>query len=95
MGSHPLALIDDVINAVNDIMYKCTQAMETYLNERQQKRLEETMKEKNSDEDVVMEGPEDTPSAIPDDETTRYGRSWRRCWRVKLTKISTSSNCTH
>ena len=67
-GFPPLALIDDVINAVNDIMYKCTQAMETYLNERQQKRLEETMKEKNSDEDVVMEGPEDTPSAIPDDE---------------------------
>lgn len=67
-GFPPLALIDDVINAVNDIMYKCTQAMETYLNERQQKRLEETMKEKNSDEDVVMEGPEDTRSAIPEDE---------------------------
>lgn len=67
-GFPPLALIDDVINAVNDIMYKCTQAMETYLNERQQKRLEETMKEKNSDEEVVMEGPEDTRSAIPEDE---------------------------
>lgn len=67
-GFPPLAIIDDVINAVNDIMYKCTQAMETYLNERQQKRLEEITKEKNSDEDVVMEGAEDTQSAIPDDE---------------------------
>jgi len=67
-GFPPLAIIDDVINAVNDIMYKCTQAMETYLNERQQKRLEEITKEKNSDEDVVMEGAEGTQSAIPDDE---------------------------
>lgn len=36
-GFPPLALVDDVINLVNQIMYKCTQAMETYLNERRQK----------------------------------------------------------
>ncbi|CCE85628.1 Piso0_005244 [Millerozyma farinosa CBS 7064] len=40
-GFPPLALIDDVINAVNHIMYKCTQAMENYLNERKQKQQEE------------------------------------------------------
>ena len=36
-GFPPLALVDDVINLVNQIMYKCIQAMETYLNERRQK----------------------------------------------------------
>lgn len=30
----PISLIDDIINAVNEIMYKCTQAMEKYLLER-------------------------------------------------------------
>lgn len=30
----PISLIDDIINAVNEIMYKCTHAMEKYLLER-------------------------------------------------------------
>lgn len=34
LGYAPIALIDDVINAVNDILYKCTAAMETFLSER-------------------------------------------------------------
>lgn len=37
-GYPPLAVIDDVINAVNHILYKCTQAMESYLVERQQEK---------------------------------------------------------
>lgn len=32
-GYPPLALIDDIINAVNELLYKCTQGMETYLND--------------------------------------------------------------
>lgn len=40
-GYPPLAVIDDIINAVNHILYKCTQAMETYLLERQQQRQQE------------------------------------------------------
>ena len=35
-GFPPLSLIDDVINAVNEIMYKCSQAMEEYLRKRQE-----------------------------------------------------------
>ena len=34
LGYAPIALIDDIINAVNDILYKCTGAMETFLKER-------------------------------------------------------------
>lgn len=37
-GFAPISLVDEVINAVNDIMYKCTTAVETYLIERQQQR---------------------------------------------------------
>lgn len=37
-GFAPISLVDEVINAVNDIMYKCTAAVETYLVERQQQR---------------------------------------------------------
>lgn len=40
LGFAPIALIDDVINAVNEIMYKCTAAMETYLQDRQHKRVQ-------------------------------------------------------
>lgn len=35
LGYPPISLVDDIINAVNEIMYKCTQAMEKYLLERQ------------------------------------------------------------
>ncbi|SCU84551.1 LANO_0C01684g1_1 [Lachancea nothofagi CBS 11611] len=35
LGYPPISLIDDIINAVNELMYKCTQAMEKYLLERQ------------------------------------------------------------
>lgn len=31
LGYAPIALIDDVINAVNEILYKCTNAMESFL----------------------------------------------------------------
>lgn len=34
LGYPPISLIDDIINAVNEIMYKCTNAMEKYLMER-------------------------------------------------------------
>ncbi|KAG7193564.1 uncharacterized protein KQ657_000633 [Scheffersomyces spartinae] len=33
LGYHPLGVIDDVINAVNALLYKCTEAMEHYLKE--------------------------------------------------------------
>ncbi|CAI4054269.1 hypothetical protein SUVC_01G0340 [Saccharomyces uvarum] len=31
LGYPPISLVDDIINAVNEIMYKCTAAMEKYL----------------------------------------------------------------
>ena len=34
LGYAPIALIDDVINAVNEILYKCTNAMEAFLAQR-------------------------------------------------------------
>jgi len=34
LGYPPIALIDDIINAVNGVMYKCTTAVEQYLNEQ-------------------------------------------------------------
>ncbi|ODV82405.1 Mis12-domain-containing protein [Suhomyces tanzawaensis NRRL Y-17324] len=42
LGFPPLALIDDIINAVNELLYKCTQAMETYLLEVRDKRLKQS-----------------------------------------------------
>lgn len=38
LGYAPIALIDDVINAVNEILYKCTGAMETFLRQRHAER---------------------------------------------------------
>lgn len=35
----PIALIDDIINAVNGVMYKCTQGVETYLKHKQDQEL--------------------------------------------------------
>lgn len=66
-GFPPLALIDDVINAVNDIMYKCTQAMETYLNERQQKQMEKAT-EGDGEDEVMMEAAVGAQVGVPDDE---------------------------
>lgn len=34
LGYPPISLVDDIINAVNEIMYKCTNAMEKYLIQR-------------------------------------------------------------
>nr|5T51_A Chain A, KLLA0F02343p [Kluyveromyces lactis NRRL Y-1140] len=34
LGYPPISLVDDIINAVNEIMYKCTNAMEKYLMQR-------------------------------------------------------------
>jgi kinetochore protein Mis12/MTW1 len=34
LGYAPISLIDDIINAVNDILYKCTAAMENFLASR-------------------------------------------------------------
>ncbi|KAH3671789.1 hypothetical protein WICMUC_004547 [Wickerhamomyces mucosus] len=39
LGFPPIAIIDDVINSVNGVMYKCTQAVETYLLEKEQTRI--------------------------------------------------------
>lgn len=34
LGYPPISLLDDIINSVNDLMYKCTNAMEKYLNKK-------------------------------------------------------------
>lgn len=48
-GYPPIALVDDIINAVNEIMYKCTKAIEIYLTERQSK-----LRQQAGDQDIVM-----------------------------------------
>ncbi|CUM65965.1 uncharacterized protein PRCAT00003619001 [Priceomyces carsonii] len=55
LGYPPLALVDDVINAVNVIMYSCTTEIERYLMERQQKQYEDTTKSPTGDRDVLTE----------------------------------------
>lgn len=57
LGFAPLTLIDEVINAVNHIMYRCTDALETFLANRRKAQIEE-IKAKSNDSDVVMDDAE-------------------------------------
>lgn len=68
LGYAPISVIDDVINAVNEIMYKCTQLVEDYLTEREHIMVQElkNKKELKEDDDVVMEG--EDQYEIPKDE---------------------------
>ncbi|CDK25064.1 unnamed protein product [Kuraishia capsulata CBS 1993] len=50
-----LSVIDDVINAVNEIVYKCVNAMETYLKAKEEKKQEE-----QEDDDIIMTDPSQT-----------------------------------
>ncbi|ODQ82504.1 hypothetical protein BABINDRAFT_159080 [Babjeviella inositovora NRRL Y-12698] len=68
LGYPPIAVIDDVINAVNELMYKCTQAVETYLHERESKRLESIKNNVDNDDDVVMTESEKSMATVPEDE---------------------------
>lgn len=72
-GYPPLALIDDVINAVNDIMYKCTQAMETYLRERKLWESKEIKDGEGMEEekDIDMDG--DTLEKVRIEEEIQIG----------------------
>lgn len=49
LGFPPLTLIDNVINAVNEILGKCTDALEDYLVKRSQARLAELATTKSND----------------------------------------------
>ncbi|OUM54563.1 hypothetical protein BVG19_g3968 [[Candida] boidinii] len=60
----PITVIDEIINTVNDVMYKCTSAMEKFLIERQVKLKDNYMRKKKErqsrvtsagDDDVIME----------------------------------------
>lgn len=66
-GYPPLAVIDDIINAVNHILYKCTQAMETYLTERQHERINDL---KGKDSDMMINNTQETDLwlKLPKDE---------------------------
>jgi kinetochore protein Mis12/MTW1 len=52
LGFPPIALIDDIINAVNGVMYKCTQAVETYLISKEKDRISQINLQE--DDDVIM-----------------------------------------
>jgi kinetochore protein Mis12/MTW1 len=52
LGFPPIALIDDIINAVNGVMYKCTQAVETYLISKEKHRKSQLKSQE--DDDVIM-----------------------------------------
>jgi kinetochore protein Mis12/MTW1 len=73
-GYQPIAVIDDIINAINEIMYRCTEQLEQILinqkiaidQERKKDIAEKKEREKNDDIIVDM-----NPSTIIDDENNK------------------------
>lgn len=41
MGFPPISLVDDIINCVNEVMYKCTAALEKYLHSKENEILQD------------------------------------------------------
>ncbi|GEQ72132.1 hypothetical protein JCM33374_g5818 [Metschnikowia sp. JCM 33374] len=59
LGFAPLTLVDEVINAVNKIMYNCTDALEAFLKKRRDAQLERLRRTNGigeDDADVDMDG---------------------------------------
>lgn len=52
LGYPPITVVDDVINAVNHILYKCTRAMETYLKERQEDNIGDEIWKRLEDREI-------------------------------------------
>jgi kinetochore protein Mis12/MTW1 len=52
LGFPPIALIDDIINAVNGVMYKCTQGVETYLKQKQELEIANVGE---TDDDIILD----------------------------------------
>lgn len=59
LGFAPLTLIDEVINAVNHIMYKCADALEEFLKKRRLAQLEDLRRSLGDDEVLMTEGTEE------------------------------------
>lgn len=55
LGFAPLTLIDEIINDVNRIMYKCTDALEQFLMKRRESQLQQLAAAKNADDDVRLD----------------------------------------
>ncbi len=59
LGYQPISVVDDIINVVNEIMYKCTDQIENALLERRSELIESNEKQaeaekKNDDDDVMV-----------------------------------------
>ncbi|KAK6465444.1 Mis12 protein-domain-containing protein [Scheffersomyces coipomensis] len=67
-GFPPLALIDDVINAVNEIMYTCTTGIETYLKEKQTQAFNEISEGGDSSVLIDDDSKRSVFTRIPEDE---------------------------
>lgn len=56
LGFAPLTLVDEVINAVNQIMYNCTDALETFLKKRRGLQLEKLKDKAGIDLKSLLDG---------------------------------------
>lgn len=59
LGYQPISVVDDIINVVNEIMYRCTDQIENALLERRSDLIERNKKQaeaekKNDDDDVMV-----------------------------------------
>lgn len=60
LGFAPLTLVDEVINAVNHIMYRCTDALEVFLKNRRNSQIQELRNKLTDDSDIMMDDAEPT-----------------------------------
>lgn len=60
LGFAPLSLIDEVINAVNTIMYTCTDALEVFLKKKRDIQIQELRNKSTVDSDVIMDNEDAT-----------------------------------
>lgn len=53
LGFPPISLVDDIINCVNEIMYKCSTALEKYLDSKEEKNRQQSAKERQHQSIVI------------------------------------------
>lgn len=76
LGFAPLTLIDEVINAVNHILYRCTDALEVFLKNRRNSQIQELRNKSTDDSDIIMDdtepdNPEFKKRVFPQDEIVK------------------------
>lgn len=64
LGFAPLTLIDEIINDVNTIMYKCTVGLVEYLESKRDSQIDEIKKELGIDKDVILDKSQIDPKRV-------------------------------